>query len=100
MTRLSTDRELVDLVACVSRSVTGRPRLTPSTLNWSVPVRVPAPGATGLTVAVKVTDCPNTDGFCELLTAVVVLALLTVCVSVLEVEPMKLESPLYSAVIG
>src|SRR3954453_15516145 len=100
MTRLPTDRELVDIVAWLPTSVTGLPRLTPSTLNWAVPVRVPAPGATGLTVAVKVTDCPNTDGFCELLTAVVVLPFLTVCLTVPEVEPMKLESPLYSAVIG
>src|SRR3954447_7334952 len=98
MTRLPTDRELVDIVAWLPTSVTGLPRLTPSTLNWTVPVRVPAPGATGLTVAVKVTDCPTTDGFCELVTPVVVLALLTVCVSVLEVEPVKLESPLYSTV--
>ena len=29
------------------------------------PVGVPAPGATGATVAVKVTICPATDGFGE-----------------------------------
>ena len=29
----------------------------------TLPVRVPDPGATTATVAVKVTDCPNTDGF-------------------------------------
>ena len=33
--------------------------------KFPVKVGVPAPGATGATVAVKVTDCPNTDGLTE-----------------------------------
>jgi len=41
---------------------------------------VPAPGATALTVAVKVTDCPKTDGLKDDASAVAVSALLTVCV--------------------
>ena len=45
----------------------------------------PAPGNTAATVAVKVTDCPKTDGFAELAKIVVVLDLLTVCVTADEV---------------
>src|SRR5690242_17075894 len=51
---------------------------TPSIVNVTLPVGVPAPGAVTLTVAVKVTDCPITDGFALELTAVVVAALFTV----------------------
>jgi hypothetical protein len=58
-----------------------------------VPVGVPAPGAVTLSVAVKVTDCPNTDGFTLEVTAVVVSALFTVCGAPLEVLVLKLLSP-------
>jgi hypothetical protein len=44
----------------------------------TVPLGVPAPGATTETVAVNVTDCPKTDGFAPEATVVVVFALLTV----------------------
>ncbi len=46
--------------------------------KFTVPVGLPAPGATTVTVAVKVTLCPKTDGFTDEATVVVVLALLTV----------------------
>jgi len=46
-----------------------------------------------------VTDSPFTAGFDEELTAVVVPDLLTVCVKMLEVLVLKLESPPYTAVI-
>ena len=59
-----------------------------------MPVRVPAPGATGLTVAVKVTDWPNTEGLAAEETTVVVSALLTVWVRFVEVLVRKLPSPL------
>src|SRR5437667_6080059 len=90
---------MAPLVALPPDKVTGRPKFAPSRLNWTVPVRVPAPGATGVTVAVKVTDWPNTEGLAEALTVVVVLALLTVCVRFGEVLVRKLPSPLYTAVI-
>jgi hypothetical protein len=45
----------------------------------TVPVGVPAPGDTGATVAVKVTDCPYADGFVLEASAVVVLAWFTFC---------------------
>src|ERR1043166_8680615 len=86
--------ELVLNVACPEALMVIGARLTPSTVNVIVPVRVPAPGDTGLTVAVKVTDWPNTDGFAEELTAVVVSALLTVSVNAAEVLVLKLVLPL------
>ena len=56
--------------------------VTPSVAtNVTVPVGVPAPGATGATVAVKVTGCPTTDGSGDEETVVVVDAWFTVWVS-------------------
>ena len=69
-------------------------------LKMTVPVGVPLPGETALTVAVKVTDCPNTDGLADEATVVLLLAWLTVCVRTDEVFVLKLLSPLYTAVIG
>ena len=59
----------------------------------TVPVGVPDPGATALTVAVNVTDCPNTDGFTDEVTVVELLAWLTVWVMAAEVLPLKFVSP-------
>jgi hypothetical protein len=56
-------------VALTLANVTGEPKLLPSTLNCTVPTGV----AVADTVAVKVTDSPNTDGFFDELTTVVVL---------------------------
>ena len=50
------------------------PRVVAPSLNVTVPVAVPLPGATAATVAVNVTDWPNTDGFTEDVKVVVVLA--------------------------
>jgi hypothetical protein len=58
-----------------------------------VPVGVPAPGATGVTVALSVTGAPNTEGSGEVVTVVVVITWLTVWV-VLPVEGRKPSSPL------
>ena len=43
----------------------------------TVPTAIPAPGATTVTPAVKVTGCPTTDGEGDEVTAVLVEALLT-----------------------
>ena len=59
-------------------------------LNVTVPVGVPVPGAVALTVAVIVTDCPNTEGLADDASAVELLALFTVCVNVEEVLVVKL----------
>ena len=54
---------------------------------------VPAPGATEATVAVKVTDWPNTEGLAEEVSVVVVLAWLTTCETAVEVLVAKFVSP-------
>src|SRR5712691_5230836 len=72
--------------------------LAPS-LKFTLPVGVPAPGAVAVTVAVKVTDWPNTDGLAEDVSAVLVLALLTTCDTAELVLVMKLVSPPYTAVV-
>src|SRR6266568_4625317 len=66
--------------------------------SWKVtfPAGVPAPGLLAVTVAVNVTDCPNTDGLAEEL-ADVVVPYFTVFVSLEEVLPLKLPSPAYVA---
>jgi hypothetical protein len=53
----------------------------------------------GVTFAVKVTDCPKFDGFCEEVKVVVVVALLTTWLTVFDVLPVKFESPPYTALI-
>ena len=50
------------------------PKVVAPSRNVTVPVGVPAPGETALTVAVNVTDWPNTDGFTELVTLEELLA--------------------------
>jgi hypothetical protein len=59
----------------------------------TVPVGVPEPGETALTVAVKVTDCPKTDAFTDEVTPVVLESLVTDCVSAADVLFVKLLSP-------
>src|SRR6266568_5158784 len=68
--------------------------------SWKVtfPAGVPEPGLLAVTVAVKVTDCLNTDGLAEEL-ADVVVPYFTVCVSLEEVLPLKFASPPYDALI-
>jgi hypothetical protein len=63
-------------------------------LNVTVPV-----GDWPVTVAVNVTFCPNVEGFAEETSAVLLVALLTTCVTVFDVDVALLASPLYVAVI-
>jgi hypothetical protein len=59
-------------VACpLPFNAAGLPRFVPPTLNCTVPVGVPA---ALVTVAVNCTPCPNTDGFTDDATAVLVAA--------------------------
>src|SRR5262249_21341061 len=60
------------LVATPLLRGTGTPKFTASTWNCTVPVGVPEPEDWGVTVAVKVTDWPKTEGFDALATAVLV----------------------------
>jgi hypothetical protein len=50
--------EVLPDVAEPEAKVTGEPKALPSTMNCTDPVGEPAPGATGVTLAVKVTACP------------------------------------------
>jgi hypothetical protein len=43
-------------------------------MKVTVPLGTPTPGAVALTVAVNVTDCPETEGFGPEVSPVVVLA--------------------------
>ena len=68
-------RALVVIDACPPASRVSVPSDVTPSKNSTVPVGVPAPE---VTVAVIVTDCPKLDGLGEEVTAVVVLAALTV----------------------
>ena len=59
----------------------------------TVPAGVPAPGLTTAIVAVKVVDCPKTDGLTDDVRLVVVLALFTTWLTAVLVLVRKLPSP-------
>ena len=63
----------------------GEPSTVEPSMKMTVPVGVPLPGAVGLTVAVKVTDWPKTEGFADETTEVVVASCLTVWLTAAEV---------------
>ena len=69
------------------------PKVVAESRNVTVPPGVPAPGALAETVAVKVTDWPNTDGFELLVTVDVLASRFTVWVMAADVLPPKLTSP-------
>ena len=92
MTCVPTDRlELVKVALPPDRLAV--PRVDAPSRKVTVPVGVPAAGATAVTVAVKVTAWPKSDGFTELVTVVVLLPLLTVWVIAVEMLELKLASP-------
>ena len=78
-----------ELKVCEPQSVI----FVPPSLNASVPVGEPEPGATTLSTPVKVTDWPDSEGFVEELNAIEVAALFTVWLKLLEVLVLKLVSP-------
>jgi hypothetical protein len=66
----------------------------------TVPVGVPDPGELAVTVIVKVTGWPKTDGFADEVIVRVVASWLIVCDKVVVVLPAKFASPEYVTVIG
>src|SRR4051794_556952 len=74
-------------------------RLTLSTMNVTVPLGLPAPGATGATVAVNVTGSPRPTVAADSDTVVVVLAWFTVYGVVPLLTRYPGSSPLYRTVI-
>src|SRR6266403_611018 len=101
---MECDPTLSDDVVQVARPLLLRERLlqlvmaVPPSLKVTFPDGVPVPGLCAVTVAVNFTDCPNTDGFDEELTDVVV-PYFTLCVILGDVLPLKFASPPYDAVI-
>ena len=79
-------------VAEPEASVTVPREIIPSK-NSTVPAAFPTPGVVVATVAVKVTDCPKSEGFTEDANAVVVLALFTTWLTGVLVLVKKLELP-------
>jgi hypothetical protein len=69
------------------------PSVTAPSTKLTVPVGVPELGDAADTVAMKVTDWPNTVGFNVDDTVAELLAVLTVCVMAAEVPLVKLLSP-------
>lgn len=63
------------------------PKVVAPSLNVTVPDGVPEAGELALTVAVNVTDCPDTDGLADEVTEVVVFPL--VILKEDEVAPVK-----------
>ena len=68
----ATDNEVVENVATPEALSVAVPREVIPSMKFTVPVGVPAPDEA--TVAVKLTDCPNTAGLTDAVTTVVVAA--------------------------
>jgi hypothetical protein len=86
---------VVEYVATPELSVVPVPKVAdPSLKVITDPMGTgPAPGEVTATVAVKVTDCPESDGLTEEVRAVVVLAAFTRCGAQLDVLVAKFASP-------
>src|SRR5262245_22535192 len=69
------------------------PSVAAPSLKVTDPLGVPLPGALALTVAVKVTDWPDTEGLLDETTVVVVFAGLFVSFKALEVLVLKFALP-------
>src|SRR5205814_7914605 len=83
------------ILALFALTAAGEPSGVPLSLNCTVPVGVPAPGATAATVAVNVTDSPKAGLALLLATIVVVVAWPTAKATSADVLVTKLESPAY-----
>lgn len=90
---MATERVEVAKVATPEPFSVPVPSVVAPSLNVTLPVGVPEPGAETVTVAVKVTDCPKTDGFTLEMSAVVVGSGFTICESVVDVLVRSLVSP-------
>jgi hypothetical protein len=75
------------------------PNVTVPSWKVTVPVGLPAPGATTATVAVNVTGWPKLEGLGDADTLVAVPAWFTTCVNIAEVLGAKLLSPVNAAVM-
>ena len=69
------------------------PRVVEPSMNVTVPVGTPEPGALAATVAVNVTDWPKTEGLADDDTELLVPSWFTVCVNADDVLVVKSVSP-------
>jgi len=86
---------VVEYVATPVLSVVPVPKVADPSLKVTIDPSGtgPAPGEVTVTVAVNVTDCPETDGLREEVKAVLVLAAFTRCGAPLDVLVAKFASP-------
>jgi hypothetical protein len=91
-----TTNELVEQESCPRAAAPEQITVAPSLITM-LPVGVPTPEPSALTAAVTMTGCPNTTGFAEVVTDVVLAAGNTVTVDATEVLPRCAASPPYSA---
>jgi hypothetical protein len=87
---LPADRFAVD-IDVVPEAKLAVPRVVAESRNVTVPLAVPV--NCGVTVAVKVTVWPKIDGFNELVTALELVTLFTVCVIAVDALLLMLLSP-------
>ena len=80
---LPTDKDEGVNIACPLPFSVPEPSTFVPSLKVTIPVGVPV--VDDFTVAVKVTGCPKLEGFSDDVTAVVVLALFTVCFTTVDV---------------
>ena len=66
--------EVLNLAMPLARLTVPRSVLVEASLKLTIPVGVPTPGATGVTLAMKVADSPETDAPTEAVTTAVVSA--------------------------
>src|SRR5450432_2290964 len=95
---LARDNEAIDKLAVPFDSETVPMVLEPS-LNTTLPIGVPTPGANALTVAIKVTAWPKFEGFGVAVSPDDVDAACTTWVTEGEVLARKLLSSLYTTLI-
>jgi len=88
-----TDNAEVLSVATPEPSSIPVPSVVEPSMNVTVPVGTPEPGALAATVAVNVTDCPKTEGMADDETELVVADWFTDCDSVEDVLVAKFASP-------
>ena len=98
MVWVATDKPPVMKVAVPPLKV-AVPSAAELSLKVTIPVGVPEPGAFTVTIAVKVTGWPKTDGLLLELSVVVVGAWLPTCWSALDALVRKFPSPPYLALI-
>ena len=85
---LPTDSEAILSVAWPEASSAALPKLVAPSKKVTVPLGVPAAGATATTVAVRVMACPDSDGLTDVMNAVAVDPAFTVRLVLPVIDPL------------